>query len=158
MARLLEDGDEIIVGRYRLSFLRVASGHTGLPAGRLRRRLVRRLSGWAHTQPRGSVVSAPMAQTIAVLSQKGGTGKTTTVRTLTDVLRRAGLRPLAIDMDPQGNLSDYFDLPPDAEPTIADVLSGRSGLDEAILAGHRPRQPLARGGRADARADGWAAS
>jgi chromosome partitioning protein len=74
-----------------------------------------------------------MAQTIAVLSQKGGTGKTTTVRTITDVLRRADLRTLAIDMDPQGNLSDYFDLPPDAEPTIADVLSGRSALDEAIL-------------------------
>jgi len=74
-----------------------------------------------------------MAQTIAVLSQKGGTGKTTTVRTLTDVLRRAGLRTLAIDLDPQGNLSDYFDLPTDVEPTIADVLSGRSPLDEAIL-------------------------
>src|ERR1700760_727048 len=74
-----------------------------------------------------------MAKTIAVLSQKGGTGKTTTVRTLTDVLRRAGLRTLAVDMDPQGNLSDYFDLPPDAEPTIADVLSGRSAIDEAIL-------------------------
>jgi len=74
-----------------------------------------------------------MAQTIAVLSQKGGTGKTTAVRTLTDVLRRAGLRTLAIDMDPQGNLSDYFDLPPDTEPTIADVLSGRSAIDEAIL-------------------------
>ncbi len=54
-----------------------------------------------------------MAQTIAVLSQKGGTGKTTTVRTLTDVLRRSGVRTLAVDLDPQGNLSDYFDLPPD---------------------------------------------
>src|ERR671931_522956 len=32
-----------------------------------------------------------MAETVAVLSQKGGTGKTTTVRTLTDVFRRAGL-------------------------------------------------------------------
>jgi chromosome partitioning protein len=74
-----------------------------------------------------------MAKTIAVLSQKGGTGKTTTVRTLTDVLRRAGLRTLAVDLDPQGNLSDYFDLPTDAEPTIADVLAGRSALDEAIL-------------------------
>ena len=31
-------------------------------------------------------------QTIAVLSQKGGTGKTTTVRTLADVFRRVGLR------------------------------------------------------------------
>ena len=55
-----------------------------------------------------------MAEKIAVLSQKGGTGKTTTVRTLTDVLRRAGLDVLAIDLDPQGNLSDYFDVPPDA--------------------------------------------
>ena len=52
-----------------------------------------------------------MAHTIAVLSQKGGTGKTTAVRTLTDVLRRSGVRTLAVDLDPQGNLSDYFDLP-----------------------------------------------
>ena len=73
-----------------------------------------------------------MAQTIAVLSQKGGTGKTTTVRTLTDVLRRSGVRTLAVDLDPQGNLSDYFDLPPDVEPTIADVLSGRASASEAI--------------------------
>jgi chromosome partitioning protein len=71
-------------------------------------------------------------ETIAVLSQKGGTGKTTTVRTLTDVLRRAGVRTLAVDLDPQGNLSDYFDVPPDAEPTIADVLSGRATAAEAI--------------------------
>ena len=70
--------------------------------------------------------------TIAVLSQKGGTGKTTTVRTLADALRRAGVRTLAVDLDPQGNLSDYFDLPPDAEPTIADVLSGRATAAEAI--------------------------
>jgi chromosome partitioning protein len=73
-----------------------------------------------------------MAHTIAVLSQKGGTGKTTTVRTLTDVLRRSGVRTLAVDLDPQGNLSDYFDLPPDVEPTIADVLAGRATAAEAI--------------------------
>ena len=73
-----------------------------------------------------------MAYTIAVLSQKGGTGKTTTVRTLTDVLRRSGVRTLAVDLDPQGNLSDYFDVPPEAEPTIADVLAGRATAAEAI--------------------------
>ena len=73
-----------------------------------------------------------MATTIAVLSQKGGTGKTTTVRTLADVLRRSGVRTLAIDLDPQGNLSDYFDLPPEIEPTIADVLSGRASAKDAI--------------------------
>src|ERR1700694_3480840 len=75
-----------------------------------------------------------MANTIAVLSQKGGTGKTTTVRTLADALRRSGVRTLTVDLDPQGNLSDYFDLPTDVEPTIADVLAGRSGVAEAIHA------------------------
>ena len=70
--------------------------------------------------------------TIAVLSQKGGTGKTTTVRTLTDVLGRIGLDVLAVDLDPQGNLSDYFDVPPDASPTIADVLGGQAKASEAI--------------------------
>jgi chromosome partitioning protein len=73
-----------------------------------------------------------MAQTIAVLSQKGGTGKTTVVRTLADVLRRIEVRTLAVDLDPQGNLSDYFDLPPDCEPTIADVLTGSANAREAI--------------------------
>ena len=66
-----------------------------------------------------------VAETIAVLSQKGGTGKTTTVRTLTDVLQRVGLRVLAVDLDPQGNLSDYFDVPPDASPTIAGIRFSR---------------------------------
>jgi chromosome partitioning protein len=73
-----------------------------------------------------------MAQTIAILSQKGGTGKTTTVRTLTDILRRVGLRTLAVDLDPQGNLSDYFDVDPDAAPTVAEVLGGGASAAEAI--------------------------
>ena len=73
-----------------------------------------------------------MAQTIAILSQKGGTGKTTSVRTLTDVFRRIGLRVLAVDLDPQGNLSDYFDVDPEASPTVGDVLSGRAKAREAI--------------------------
>jgi chromosome partitioning protein len=75
------------------------------------------------------------ADTIAVLSLKGGTGKTTAVRTLADVLRRAGLDVLAVDLDPQGNLSDYFDVPPDASPSVADVLSGDAKLKEAIYDG-----------------------
>src|SRR5256714_11568006 len=73
-----------------------------------------------------------MATTIAVLSQKGGTGETTTVRTLADVFTRAGLDVLSVDLDPQGNLSDYFDVPPDADPTIADVLGGREKAADAV--------------------------
>ena len=73
-----------------------------------------------------------MATTIAVLSQKGGTGKTTAVRTLTDVLSRVGLETLAVDLDPQGNLSDYFDVPADVDPTISDVLAGQAKAVDAI--------------------------
>ena len=79
-----------------------------------------------------------MSTTIAVLSQKGGTGKTTTVRTLTDVFRRIGLSVLAVDLDPQGNLSDYLDVDPDASPTIGDVLSGRAKARAAIHDGVIP--------------------
>jgi chromosome partitioning protein len=79
-----------------------------------------------------------MAATIAVLSQKGGTGKTTTVRTLTDVLRRLGLEVLAVDLDPQGNLSDYLDVPANASPTVSDVLAGKASAADAIINGVIP--------------------
>lgn len=73
-----------------------------------------------------------MALTISVLSQKGGTGKTTAVRHLVEAFRMSGLRVLAVDLDPQGNLSDYFDIDPEADPTIGDVLTGRATAAEAI--------------------------
>jgi chromosome partitioning protein len=79
-----------------------------------------------------------LGATIAVLSQKGGTGKTTTVRTLTDVFRRAGLEVLVVDLDPQGNLSDYFDVDPEATPTIGDVLGGRAKAVDAVRDGVLP--------------------
>ncbi len=83
-----------------------------------------------------------MAETIAVLSLKGGTGKTTTVRTLADVLRRIGLDVLCVDLDPQGNLSDYFDVPADATPTIADLLAGDAKAKAATHDGIIPATPI----------------
>jgi chromosome partitioning protein len=83
-----------------------------------------------------------VAETITVLSLKGGTGKTTTVRTLADVMRRIGLDVLTIDLDPQGNLSDYFDIPRDASPTIADVLAGDAKAKAAIHDGIVPATPI----------------
>src|SRR5437588_4862120 len=76
--------------------------------------------------------------TIAVLSQKGGTGKTTAVRTLTDVFRRLDLHVLAVDLDPQGNLSDYLDVDPEAAPTIGDVLGGHAKAVDAVHDGIIP--------------------
>jgi chromosome partitioning protein len=83
-----------------------------------------------------------LAETITVLSLKGGTGKTTTVRTLADVLRRVDLDVLVIDLDPQGNLSDYFDVPPDASPTVADVLAGNAKVKAAARDGIVPASPI----------------
>src|SRR3712207_992357 len=83
-----------------------------------------------------------MAETIAVLSLKGGTGKTTTVRTLADVFRRIGLDVLCVDLDPQGNLSDYFGVPADASPTVADVLSGKAKAKAAAHDGIIPASPI----------------
>ena len=83
-----------------------------------------------------------MAETIAVLSLKGGTGKTTAVRTLADVFRRVGLDVLCVDLDPQGNLSDYFDVAPDAAPTVADVLAGKAKAREAEHGGVMPASPI----------------
>src|SRR5213593_1094014 len=85
-----------------------------------------------------STILPSPSHTIAVLSQKGGTGKTTLVRALTDVLRRVGIDVLPIDLDPQGNLSDYFDVDPSAYPTIGEVLAGRSRAVDAIHGGMIP--------------------
>ena len=79
-----------------------------------------------------------MSVTIAVLSQKGGTGKTTTVRSVADILDGVGLEVLAIDSDPQGNLSDYFDVDPGAQPTLGEVLIGQARAADAIHNGVIP--------------------
>ena len=79
-----------------------------------------------------------MGDTITVLSQKGGTGKTTMVRTLADAFRRVGIDVLVADLDPQGNLSDYFDVPPDVSPTVADVLAGQAKAADAVHDGVLP--------------------
>lgn len=50
---------------------------------------------------------------IAVFNQKGGVGKTTTVLNLAAGSYRQGSRPLLIDMDPQGHLTQMHKDPPD---------------------------------------------
>jgi chromosome partitioning protein len=67
---------------------------------------------------------------VALCNQKGGVGKTTTTAMLTRSAVRAGLHTLAVDMDPQANLTSILsrDEVLDTQATIADALSWRSTL------------------------------
>ncbi|MFD4193011.1 MULTISPECIES: ParA family protein [Amycolatopsis] len=60
--------------------------------------------------------------TVAVLSLKGGVGKTTVALGIASAALRRGARTLVADLDPQGNATATLD-PPYTEATLADVLA-----------------------------------
>lgn len=65
-----------------------------------------------------------MCKIISVITQKGGVGKTTTVNALAAALRKNGFRVLAVDMDPQSNLSFSTGAETENSPTIYQALRG----------------------------------
>jgi chromosome partitioning protein len=70
-------------------------------------------------------------QRIAVSSQKGGVGKTTTCLSLGASLVEQGLRVLLVDLDPQGNLTQALGVDPESlRRTVGDALLMQATLLE----------------------------
>ncbi len=59
---------------------------------------------------------------VAIISTKGGVGKTTTAANLGGYLADAGLRVLMLDLDVQPTLSSYFTLLHRAEAGVYELL------------------------------------
>ena len=74
-----------------------------------------------------------MRGTLAVVSQKGGVGKTTTAINLAAALARRGTRTLLIDVDPQGSVRFGLGLRSEGGG-IAEYLEGTKELPEIVRA------------------------
>ena len=98
-------------------------------------RLLPRPNFRAHSQ------GARLPTVIAFANQKGGVAKTTTTLNLAVAFAEQGLKVLAIDLDPQGNLTMSQGMNPDTiERSMFDVLVHRLPIEEVI---HRAEVDLA---------------
>ena len=72
-------------------------------------------------------------KTIAVMNQKGGTGKTTSAINLAGELVRRGKKVLIVDMDTQGNATSNLQLTEVPAPTLTDVIVSKTATISDII-------------------------
>jgi chromosome partitioning protein len=64
---------------------------------------------------------------------KGGTGKTTTTQNIATCANSYGLRVLQIDIDPQANLTDSYNINADESPVLVDLINEKAEIADSII-------------------------
>src|SRR5471032_3703515 len=70
---------------------------------------------------------------IAIANQKGGAAKTTATVNLAAALAEQGRRVLVVDLDPQGNSTDWLGVV-GADRGVFELLTGQAALAEVTVA------------------------